>query len=256
MFLLYVDESGTPESEDQNYFVLGAVAIYETQAFYLSRNFDNIQDKWFPASAESVEFHSANIRNRNEVFRKFKVDEGKQIFSDLCNSILGISDKALTLFGIAIHKASFPTDDPIEKAFYELCGHFDVFVKRINESGMYEKNRALMILDSSKYSGHLDKLLLGYQRHGGTKFGRVYYFADAPAFANSGTSRLLQAADLVAYSLYRYYEKNDTFLFNELVDRFDQSEGIYHGLTHMIPAAQRDKCPCVACLSRRIKQQT
>lgn len=251
MFLLYVDESGNPVNSSEQYFVMGAVAVYETTAYFISQGFDEIQEKYFPGSTNPIEFHSAQVMNHNaEPWRAMTRPDREQMLFDLCDVLVRSNQKGLHLFGVAVDKASFPQDDPVEKAFHELCGHFDKFIDQTNWVKSKEmRNRGLMIFDSSRYAGHLDKLLLEYRKEGGTKFGRVKNFADAPAFAKSETTRLLQAADLVSYALFRRYERSDARLFDRILSRFQQSDGILHGLTHLV--ARHWTCFCPACLSRR-----
>lgn len=255
MFLFYVDESGNPQNPNDDYFVLGSVAIYETKIYYLSKDFDAIQDKWFPNAPGPIEFHSAKMLNRDgEPWRSVDRKDCLLIMNDLCDAITKITEKGLYLFGVAVHIKSFPSDNPVEKAFYELCGHIDAFINRTNLSlDKKEKNRGLMILDSSRYKGHLDQLLLEYKKRGGTKFGRIYNIADAPTFADSKTTRLLQAADLVSYAIFRRYQRGDTTLLDRLISRFDSDDGIIHGLMHQI--SRWRECTCPACLSRRLSEK-
>jgi len=254
LYLLYVDESGNSKNPNDEYFVLGAVAIYETRAYHLSRTIDEIQDKWFPESPVPIEFHAAEIFNRNsEPWRSKTKDECRQIMLEVCDAICGVFEKGLYLFGVAVHKESFPRDDPIEKAFYELCGHFDEFINQMNyELGKRERNRGLMVFDSSRYRGHLDQLLARYMVMGGTKYGRLKNFADAPTFADSKATRLLQAADIVAYAIFRRYNSRDTLFFDRLLPRFQKSGATIHGLMHLV-ARWRD-CPCPACMSRSLSR--
>lgn len=254
MFLLYVDESGTPKDPSEEYFVLAGVAIYENQAFYLSQSFDKIQEKWFPRAPSSIEFHSSRIWNGNgEPWHSLKREVRKEIMLDLYNAVAQVTSKGLCLFGVAIRKSDFSSEEPAEKSFHEICGHFDAFIDGINmdASGKTskQKNRGMMILDSEKYRGQLDKLLLAYRNHGGTKFGRVKNFADAPAFADSATTRLLQAADIVSYAIHRRYEKSDTLFLDKILSRFHQNNGKIHGLVHLI--SNYRQCPCPACIGRK-----
>ncbi len=230
--------------------MLAGISIYENNAYFLSEAFDKVQEKWFPGANSTIEFHASKIQNGNEEpWRSLSRDERRAVFSDLCAALLSTSQKALVLYGVSVHKPSFPNEDPVEKAFHELCGHFDVFITQSNYRTERDKNRGLMILDSNKYAGHLDRLLLEYRKFGGTKYGRVKNFVDAPAFANSGTTRLIQAADLVAYAIYRRYERADTFLLDKLIGRFQQEDKKIHGLMHLV--AGYWNCSCPACLSRR-----
>lgn len=253
MFLIYVDESGDVRNAQDKTFVLGSVAVYENQVFFLSQEFDKIQQKWFPDALDAIEFHASSILNgMGEPWHSKRKEERRDVLLDLCKAIASITSKGLSLFGIAVHKESFPGEDIVEKAFQQLCGHVDAFIEASNLEVSKEgkdKNRGLMILDSSKYGTDLDKLLLAYRIKGGTKFGRVKNFADAPTFANSDTTRLLQAADLVSYAIYRRYERADTFLLDTLLPRFQEKEGKIHGLMHLI--GNWRQCSCQACISRR-----
>ncbi len=250
MYLLYVDESGEPSNTNEDYFILGGVSIYENNAYFVSETFDRVQEKWFPGQTTPIEFHASKIRNRNEEpWRSMRREQCQNVLLDLCDAIVSTSPKALSLFGVAIHKSSFPSDNPVEKAFHELCGHFDEFIGQSNINSHRDKNRGLLILDSSKYKGHLDVLLLEYMKYGGTKFGRVKNFADAPVFANSKTTRLIQAADLVAYAIYRRYEESDARLLDRIIGRFQRVDKKIHGLMHLISGFR--SCTCPACLSRQ-----
>ena len=252
MFLLYVDESGNTKNPNDEYFVLGSVAIYETRAYFLSNEIDRIQEKWFPTASVPIEFHAAQIYNHScEPWHSLFRDDCMQILYDLCDAISAVVERGLYLFGVAVHKKSFPQDDAIEKAFYEICGHFDEFINQINLMLEHkERNRGMMVMDSSRYRGHLDKLLMQYRKRGGTKYGRVKNLADAPTFADSKTTRLLQAADLVAYSIFRRYQSGDTRLLDRLLPRFHQVNGIIHGLMHMV--SKWRECTCPACMSRHL----
>ena len=47
MYLLYVDESGNPEGRDDRYFVLGGVAVFETQAYWINQEVDKLATQFF-----------------------------------------------------------------------------------------------------------------------------------------------------------------------------------------------------------------
>lgn len=250
MYLLYVDESGESSNQAEQYFVLGAVSVYENQAFFLSQAIDKVQEKWFPAATSSIEFHAAKISNHSEEpWKSLPFEKRREILQDLCSALESVNRKGLTLFGVAIHKKSFPGENPVEKAFHEICGHFDEFIEQANLNPDRDKNRGLMILDSAKYKGHLDTLLLEYRQAGGTKFGRVRNFADAPTFANSKTTRLIQIADLVSYAIFRRYERSDTTLLDRIIPYFYRRDKTIHGLMHHISGYKT--CTCPACLSRQ-----
>ncbi|WP_419926240.1 DUF3800 domain-containing protein [Candidatus Poriferisocius sp.] len=81
----------------------------------------------------------------------------------------------------------------------------------------------------------------------------VEVLSDVPMFADSRASRALQAADLVACALYRYYSKprgrRDERYVRRLWSQFDVDNGRMRGLIH--GSAYFKRCQCPACVSRR-----
>lgn len=54
--------------------------------------------------------------------------------------------------------------------------------------------------------------------------------AEVPVFLDSRASRLIQLADLVAYSVFQKFERGDTRFFDIITHRFDAVGGVVHGL--------------------------
>jgi hypothetical protein len=77
--------------------------------------------------------------------------------------------------------------------------------------------------------------------------------ADVPLFADSRSSRLLQATDLVSYALYRYYDpaggRGEDYA-GMLWPRFDAVDGVMHGCVRFMPSFGSRSCGCVPCVSR------
>ena len=69
MFLLYLDESGNENDPTDRYFVLGGVALFERQTYFLTRALDEVQEKHFPNSPP-VPFHASHIRAGKGFWRK------------------------------------------------------------------------------------------------------------------------------------------------------------------------------------------
>jgi hypothetical protein len=63
----------------------------------------------------------------------------------------------------------------------------------------------------------------------GHTWGVLKNLAEVPLFLDSTASRLVQLADIIAYSLYRKFEKNDERFSSIIEGRFDQYAGVMHG---------------------------
>lgn len=75
---------------------------------------------------------------------------------------------------------------------------------------------------------------------------------DTPFFVDSYGSRLIQIADHVAYSVFRRYNAKDTQYFDIFAAKFDEADGVIHGLAHK--QTVEAMCMCPAYLSSRIYQ--
>jgi len=91
-------------------------------------------------------------------------------------------------------------------------------------------------------------------RKAGTRWGSLKNIADSPFFVDSRASRLVQLADHVAYSVFRRYNTGDAQYMDIIASRFDEADGVYHGLSHK--HADRLNCTCHGCLSRRLGGKT
>ncbi len=52
MYLLYVDESGSPQDPNQQYFVLAGVAVFERKTHWLEQALDNLASRIDPNEPE------------------------------------------------------------------------------------------------------------------------------------------------------------------------------------------------------------
>jgi hypothetical protein len=72
MYILYLDESGDPNSWQQNKnFVIAGVAVHEGQITLISQRIRAIQEKYFPGISVPIEFHATEIRNGKGIFSDF-----------------------------------------------------------------------------------------------------------------------------------------------------------------------------------------
>ena len=111
----------------------------------------------------------------------------------------------------------------------------------------------MIILDKTTRETSLQRLSREFRKIG-TRWGSLKNIADTPFFVDSRASRLVQLADHVAYSVFRRYNTGDAQYMDIIASRFDESDGVYHGLSHK--HADRFICTCHGCLSRRLGNKT
>ncbi|MFZ5818483.1 MAG: DUF3800 domain-containing protein [Chloroflexota bacterium] len=248
MHLLYLDDSGSSGNKNEQYFVLGGVSVPEASARWLSHKIEQIALEIDKDNPGGIEFHAAEIfRGAEHPWKNFK-DRTQR--SAIINNILRILEKAypdVTLFACAIHRASFPTEDPVIKAYEEISSRFDLYLQRISAEG--SPQRGLVIIDKSSYETGLQKLAAQIRQSGNRWGSYTTSICEVPMFIDSRASRNIQLADHVAYAVFRRYNANDLTYFNTIESRFDQKDDVICGLIHK--QTYNRHCTCPACLTRR-----
>jgi len=246
MHLLYLDDAGSAKNPAEEYLVLGGVAIFEAQAEWLTHELDRLAESIDATDPHGVEFHASEIyARRSPPWKKMSRDEARGTIKAVLRILEGAYDSARA-FACAVHKKSYPGRDPMELAFEELCGRFDLYLARLRAQG--DRQRGLLILDESAHETTLQGMARQFRTIGG-RWGVLRNLADTPLFIDSRASRIVQLADHIAYSVFRRYDQGDTQYFDIIASRFDQADGVVHGLSHR--QLRDPKCMCMACLTRR-----
>ncbi|MEQ9425587.1 MAG: DUF3800 domain-containing protein [Cyclobacteriaceae bacterium] len=247
MHLLYLDDSGSIKNKSEDYIVLGGISIFESQAYFLSNELDQLAQTIDPKKFNDIEFHASEIFSRRSwPWKEMKKDEAIGVIKAVLK-IVSDSYNSTNLFACAIHKDSYPPqDEAMNVAFEDLCQRFDFYLSNLNSSG--ERQKGLLILDESSHETTLQNLANNF-RQIGTQWGNIRNLADTPFFVNSKASRMIQIADHIAYSVFRRYNQGDAQYFDIISHRFYENDNVLHGLAHKQKIKR--KCMCPACTSRR-----
>jgi len=248
MYILYLDDSGSIPNPNEDYFVLGGICVPETSIRWLSHELEKLAEKIAPNNPRSVEFHASEIyAGRNPPWSQYSRVERIKIIK----SVLHTLDNAyshIVAFACAIHKESFPGRDPVLMAFEDLTSRFDMFIYRMAaETETHE--RGITVIDKSSYETNLQNIAMRFREDGNRWGSYLKNICEVPLFVDSRASRIIQLADHIAYAVFRRYNAKDTNYFDCIQGRFDQEDGIIHGLVHKqnhIPY-----CTCPACITRR-----
>ena len=249
MHLLYLDDAGSANNLQEEYFVLGGISIFEAQSYFFVQEMDKLATTINPSNPHGVEFHASEIYSRKEQpWRGMSQGEARGVIKAVLN-ILKQSYETARVFACAVHKPSYPGRDPVELAFEDLCSRFDLYLDRLRAQG--DRQRGILILDESTHETTLQRMTRDF-RTLGTRWGILHNLAETPLFVDSKASRSIQLADHVAYAVFRRYNAGDTNYFDIISPKFDSFEGVIHGLAHK----QRldTTCMCLACSSRRARE--
>jgi hypothetical protein len=226
MYLLYLDDAGSVQNQSDRHFILAGIALFERQVHFLNEELEALAKEVSEHAPHDVELHANPIHSGRGMWRK----QPKQLRRQLIARGLAVADKLhgkWALFGAVIEKVALPGEDAAEYAFEQLVSRFDMFLSR-----MYQKNntqRGLMILDKTVLETRLQTITREFKRDG-HRWGRLRNFVDVPFFVDSRATRAVQYADLVAYALWRKYEKADDEFFKIIETAFDAEGGVRHGL--------------------------
>ena len=80
----------------------------------------------------------------------------------------------------------------------------------------------------------------------GTQYQPIQKVIETPLFVDSKLTSMVQVADLCAYALRRYLEKEEKNLFDQIIKRADKKDGKIVGVRHY----KNYPCGCLICKSR------
>lgn len=255
MFILYIDGSGSVSNPKDKHFVLAGVAVYERQIYHTINALDKIVEGFGLGDADQIELHGSPMYNgkglpwrtvTSRADRESMITQALKVFETASNTT-----KA---FGIAIEKAAVSPDDPVERAFEEICNRFNLYINRqykTRGAKDEDKQKGLVVMDQSHYEQPLQALAKDF-RITGTRWGHLRNIGEVPLFVDSRASRIVQLADLIAFSVWRKYEYQDGRFFDPITKRFDAFGGVIHGLVHT--HANSSTCYCPACMSRTVQK--
>jgi len=250
VYILYLDESGSVGNINEQYFVLGGVAVFERQIHWISEELNKLAAAIWPDNPEALEFHASTIyAARKPPWRDMKDRAARQAAIKNVLKVVVDSHESTRVFACAIHKPSYPYEDPVELAFEDLCKRFDLYLQRMYSQG--NPQRGLIVFDKSSYESGLQRLTRNL-RISGTRWGKLRNLVEVPLFVDSKASRLLQLADHIAYSVFRRYESGDTSYLDVIINRFDKEGDKLHGLVHK---HHTGPCMCPACLTRKLSPE-
>lgn len=226
MHLLYLDDAGSPGNPQERFFILAGVALFERQTWHLERQLDDVAARFGHPQPKALELHGNQMLAGRNFWRHVPKAERRRAVSDGLLAIRALRGD-VALFAAVIDKAAVSPEDPVEFAFEEVASRFDKKLLRLHRKGRSE--RGVIVLDKSTMETRLQALATEF-RFQGHRAGRLHNLADVPFFVDSKASRLVQYADLVAYALWRHFEKQDSEFFDLIKNDFDQEGGVMHGL--------------------------
>jgi hypothetical protein len=209
---------------------LAGFSIYETQTYWIEKAINTIIEKYIP-SFTGIELHGTDIRTGKREWRGIPAIIRENILMDIVN-LVAQSYPKIILFGSVIAKTAASGINISEMLFTQIASRFDMFLGR-KYKNTQNHARGVAIFDKSTSELDIQKWSRIFKSTG-HQWGTLHNFAEVPLFLDSKMSRLIQLADIIAYSLFRKYEFHDDKYFSVIQNCFDKEGNIHHGLNSML----------------------
>ena len=154
------------------------------------------------------------------------------------------------LFAECIDKVHF---DPIraersidEQAFEQVVSRYEQYLQAMTNDPE-RKGFGLLIHDNNETIARKHTELMKAFRRYGTFWTKIEHIIETPLFVDSQLTGMVQIADLCAYALRRYLEKQDSEIFDKIFERADRRHGTTVGVRHF----SDDSCNCKICSHHR-----
>lgn len=229
MYLLYLDHSGEVTDPAQMHFTLAGISIFERQTYWISDAMDQIASRFNPTDPAAVELHANPMITGNKGWKAFKQDDRKSALIDVLK-VIARSHSSTSLFGVCKDKRAAASSDMVAEIFESVCIRFDTHLKRLHQIKK-ETQKGLFIFDKAGYEQEVQKLALQF-RTIGHSWGLTRNIAEVPLFLDSRASRLIQAADIVAWAINRKYERGDSSYFDIISARFSTLDYVHRGFEY------------------------
>lgn len=243
MHLLYLDDSGSLKNRGEKYFILAGVSLFERQAYWLQKSLDDLVDSLNRSGRSPIELHGNQIMAGRGPWRGLLREERRNVIRQALETAQNLAPEQWRLFGVVVERRALVAEDPVGYAFEQLCNRFDRFLTRLYHQGYNQ--RGLIVLDKTSDEPRLQSLATEF-RTVGHRWGITHNLVDVPLFVDSRATRFIQYADLVAYAIWRKFERGDDEFFNIIAPFFDREGGVVHGLHHY--RSRDERCDCPACL--------
>jgi hypothetical protein len=132
-----------------------------------------------------------------------------------------------------------------EQGFEQVVSRFERYLANIG-GGQMQKPYGLLVHDNNATVDRKHTKLMRNFHKQGTLWTRVDHIIETPLFVNSSLTSMVQIADLCAYALRRFVEKQETDLFDRVFQRADRAGG---GFTVGVRHYSERTCRCRICVN-------
>jgi hypothetical protein len=123
MYLTYLDDSGSPDDPNTDFFVLGGLMLFERQTHWLESKIAPIAER-FQSDGKYRELHAGPMRTAKEGWDQFSPTARAQATADMLRLLDNKQLKA-QLFAVVVEKKLLRTADIVPRCFEILASSVD-----------------------------------------------------------------------------------------------------------------------------------
>lgn len=154
------------------------------------------------------------------------------------------------LFAEAIDKLHFnpamSKSSVDEQAFEQVVTRFEHYLKIYSKTSK-QAQYGLLIHDNNETVKKKHTNLMKQFHRIGTLWTAIENIVETPFFVDSQLTNMIQLADVCAYSIRRYVEKGEDYLFKEIFKIADKKDGKVVGVRHFTVTS----CTCQICQAHK-----
>ncbi|NEO99124.1 MAG: DUF3800 domain-containing protein [Symploca sp. SIO2E9] len=230
---MFIDESGTPpppNKKNTKYFVLGAIIIPELKWHSIARDLRLLKQQYCVSGEIKWRFFSPNNNKPNNSLVHLTTHERFSFRDELCSLITKY--KSIKLMSVVANTDKYYERASINKpdnvyhlAYKQLMERFQYYLQDLSRTNGIEAN-GVIVCDHRNSQNDMSLRTLhqklisgedGYQ----SKFTRLI---EGLFIAPSHMSVGIQLADIIAGAMFRWYEKDDSKVFDKIKNSFRRSE--------------------------------
>lgn len=105
MYLLYLDDAGTPANPNEKHFILAGIAVFERQAYWLQNSLEKLVATVGHPTPETLEIHGSVIHSGRGWWRKMRRREDRRaIIAEGLEAAQGLAHYQWRLFGVVVDR--------------------------------------------------------------------------------------------------------------------------------------------------------
>jgi len=230
MYIMYVDDSGSPSYNDSSkFYVLSGVIVTDKTVKDLKQKIFDYKKLNFEGDYLDAEIHTHDIYKARNLFSSLTKEKKYVLLDGLYDCIKEID---MTIISVGIDKTLMKTRyvswNLFKYAWVFLTERYDKYIEDTDAS---EGGTIRIDKSTKEQQSDVTSLVRGLRKHG-SLYQSIKNIIKDPVFIDSGASQGIQVADAVAYCTLKYlgeYQKFDPYwkiIFSKLREsKFGKIDG-------------------------------